>query len=110
LSINQQLAAGTILKVVYGQFDAQISTRRKEMTLLLGGLYAGRFAFTCPRTEIAARSGEFFVSHKTDQMVALNNGWTLAAAHSKDATILFSNQDAREIFDILSKQSVIVVE
>jgi hypothetical protein len=43
-------------------------------------------------------------------MVALSNGWKLATAHTKDATIVFADQDAREIFDILSEQSVIVVE
>jgi hypothetical protein len=109
-SMTQQPVAGAILKVVFGQFDAQISTKRKEMTILLGGLYAGRFTFTCPHPEISERSGEYFVTYKTNQMVTLNNGWILATPYTKDATIVFADQDAKEIFDILSEQSVFVVE
>jgi hypothetical protein len=43
-------------------------------------------------------------------MVVLNNGWVLATDYTRDATIVFSDRDAREIFDILSEQSVIVLE
>ena len=110
LAVPRELAPGTTLKVVYGQFDARISIKQKELTLLLGGLYAGQFSFAFPNTEIPVRSGEFFVAHRSDQMVALNNGWKLATPHMKDATIVFADQDAQDIFDILSEQSVIVVE
>lgn len=37
------LRSGTVLKVVKGPFDAVISIRKKEVQLLLNGLYAGRF-------------------------------------------------------------------
>ena len=110
ITIPQEPPAGTTLKVVHGQFDARISLKRKELTLLLGGLYAGRFVFTTPIAEIPVRSGEFFVTHRTDQTLKLNNGWVLSAPREDKATIVFSAQDAREIFDILSEHSVIVLE
>ena len=110
LAMTQELPAGTILKVVCGQFDARISVKRRELTLLLGGLYAGRFPFTMPHEGVPVRSGEFVVTRKTDRLIALNNGWTLAPAQERNATILFAGQDAREIFDILSEQSVIILE
>ena len=110
LTMSQGLTAGTMLKVVYGQFDARISINRKELTLLLGGLYAGRFSFAVSNPEIQANRGEFFVTNKTDRTIALNNGWILATPRTTDATIAFAEQDAREICDILSNQSVIVVE
>jgi hypothetical protein len=98
------------LKVVHGQFDARISVKRKELILLLGGLYAGRFPFTVPNVSVSSRSGEFLVAHRSDRTMTLTNGWTLGAASSRDATIVFADQDVREIFDILSEQSVIVLE
>jgi LysM repeat protein len=107
---SQEPAPGTMLKVVYGQFDARISIKRREFTLLLGGLYAGRFSFALPRTETPAHSGEFLITHKTDRAITLNNGWTLASPQITNATIIFTDQDAREIFSILSEQSVIVLE
>jgi LysM repeat protein len=110
LTMSQTPAAGTTLKVVEGQFDARISVQRKELTLLLGGLYAGRFSFTFPHAGIPAQRGEFYVTHCTGRMITLNNGWTLATAQVRDATVVFTDHDAGEIFDILSTQSVIVVE
>ena len=110
LTMYQELMAGTVLKVVYGQFDARISVNRKELTLLLGGLYAGRFSFVVHNPEIQVNRSEFFVTHKTDGAIVLNNGWILTTPHTTGATVVFSDQDAREIFDILSEQSVIVVE
>ena len=110
LAMTSELPAGTTLKVVHGQFDARISFQRKELTLLLGGLYAGRFSFSVPNDNILARKGEFFVTKRADRMVTLNNGWILATDYARDATIVFADKDAREIFDILSEQSVVVVE
>ena len=108
-SVHQEAAAGMILKVVVGQFDARISIKRQELTLLLGGLYAGKFPFTMPHS-LSAQSGEFFIRHKTDRMVTMNNGWTFATADAGNATFVFTDQDAREIFSILSEMSVIVLE
>ena len=110
LGISQELSAGMALKVVEGQFDARISMRHKELTLLLGGLYAGQFSFSLPNEGIPVRKGEFYVTNRSERMVVLNNGWILATDYARNATIIFSDRDAREIFDILSEQSVIVIE
>lgn len=110
LSSFQELQSGTTLKVVHGQFDAKISVKRKELTLLLGGLYAGQFAFSMPNPGTHIRSGEFFVTNRANQTLILNNGLMLSNAQARNATFAFSDQDAKEIFDILSEQSVIVVE
>ena len=110
LAMSQELPVGTTLKVVYGQFDARISIQRRELTLLLGGLYAGRFSFSLPHEGLKVPKGEFYVTNRTDRTVVLNNGWVLATDSARNATIVFADKDAREIFDILSEQSVIVVE
>ena len=110
LGMTQEVSAGTLLKVVYGQFDARISFQRRELTLLLGGLYAGRFSFSLPNEGMPVRKGEFYVTGRTDRTVTLNNGWVLATESARNATIVLSDMDAREIFNILSEQSVIVVE
>ena len=110
LGTSQELPAGAMLKVVHGQFDARMSIQRRELTLLLGGLYAGRFSFSLPNENMPIRKGEFYVTHRTDRMITLNNGWILATNHVRNATIVLTEQDAREIFDILSEHSVIVVE
>ena len=110
LSVSQELPAGTTLKVLYGQFDAQISIKCQELTLLLGGLYAGRFSFSLPQAGIPMRDGEFYVTNRTDRSIILNNGWVLGTASVRNATLVFADQGAREIFDILSEQSVVVLE
>jgi len=107
---SHELPAGTTLKVLHGQFDAQISIRQQELTLLLGGLYAGRFSFSLPHTGMPIHGGELYVMEKSDQFIILSNGWVLGTANVRNATIVFTNHDAREIFDILSEQSVIVLQ
>ena len=110
LSTFQEPVPGTMLKVVIGQFDARISIQRRELTLLLGGLYAGRVPFTLSNPALQTHSGEFPVTHKSDRRIELKNGWVLATAQAMDATIIFTDQDAGSIFDILCGLSVIVVE
>ena len=110
LGTSQEVPAGTMLKVVVGQFDARISLQRRELTLLLGGLYAGRFSFSLPNEGLQARKGDCYVTHRADRAVMLNNGWVLATNLARNATIVFTDQDARDISDILSEQSVIVME
>ena len=110
LAVSYEVPAGTTLKVVHGQFDAKISLQRRELTLLLGGLYAGRFSFSLPKEKVSVRKEEFFITNRTDRTLVLNNGWVLATGSTRDATLVFSDNDARKIFDILSEQSVIVLE
>ena len=112
----RQVSPGMFLKVVYGQFDARISLSRRELTLLLGGLYAGRFPFTLPGDAAPdASSGEFLVQHKRNQMITLNNGWTLTSANfvptnTSVGMMVFADHHARAVFDVLSEMSVIVFE
>lgn len=115
------LKPGTPLKVVLGRFDAKVSAQRNELTLVLGGLYAGRFPVTVGR-EIADLKGEFVVSSKSESFkgktLILNNGVKLraldemvGASESESATAMgFSVRDASELFDILTERSVIVFE
>ena len=112
IGIHQSVEPGTILKVLYGQFDARISVNQKQLTLLLGGLYAGRFAFAMPQPidRTVSHSNELFVLHKTGRLIVLNNGWTLGSAYGTDANFQFAEQNASELFDILSEQSVIVLD
>lgn len=110
LSPTQDIMPGATLKVLYGQFDAQISIQQNEITLLLGGLYAGRFPFSLSNPGMSLRSGEFYVANHANRTIVLNNGLVLSTAHAKNATVVFADHDAREIFDILSEKSVIVVE
>jgi hypothetical protein len=110
LTPAQEIPPGARLKVLHGQFDARISIKRQEMTLLLGGLYAGRFTFTMPNPKTPIRDGDYYVTHRNDRTLILNNGLALSTAPSNDAAFVFTEKDAREIFDILSEQSVIVIE
>jgi LysM repeat protein len=105
----QELPPGTMLKVLGGQFDARISIKRKELTLLLGGLYAGRFPFMLSSPGVSTPSGEYFVTQKDSRTIALDNGWVLSTAFGRNVTLIFGDTGAQEIFDILSEQSVIVV-
>ncbi len=113
LSATQALVPGTELKIVLGRFDAKISTSRNEMTLILGGLYAGSFPVGLGKQFDAVR-GEFFVYAKTNETLLLNNGIELRSANTladtAPPTVRFAEKDASEIFDILTEQSVIVFE
>jgi hypothetical protein len=110
LAPTQELPPGVTLKVLHGQFDARISVKRKELTFLLGGLYAGRCSFTMPQPGMSLRSGDYFVMQRSERAIVLNNGLVLATAPANDAAFVFSEADAQDLFDILSAQSVIVIE
>jgi LysM repeat protein len=115
LSGNQQPSGGTKLKVLAGQFDAVISSQRNEITLLLGGLYAGRVKAVVGNHLVDQR-GEFYIVVKSEaKVLTLNNGAVIGgsvtdAVGSPGRTIQMSDTDAREVFDILSERSVIVFE
>lgn len=113
------LEPGTELKVVVGHFDAKISAGRRELTLILGGLYAGRFPIALGE-RIEHLRGEFYVSSKTDtwneKSLTLNNGVVFYGTDRPQpgdplaTTVRFTQQDAKELFDILTEGSVIVFE
>ncbi|MDR1140833.1 MAG: LysM peptidoglycan-binding domain-containing protein [Planctomycetaceae bacterium] len=113
------LEPGTELKVVVGHFDAKISAGHRELTLILGGLYAGRFPVALGE-RIEHLRGEFYVSSKTDawneKSLTLNNGVVFYGTDRPQpgdplaTTVRFTQQDAKELLDILTEHSVIVFE
>lgn len=119
LTGSRPLQPGTQLKVVMGHFDAKISVKRREMTLILGGLYAGRFPVAIGENVETLR-GEFYVTSKTDaynqRTLTLNNGVTFRGVDrpqpgdSLATTIRFTVRDAEEVFGILGEHSVVVLE
>ncbi|MDR0335746.1 MAG: LysM peptidoglycan-binding domain-containing protein [Planctomycetaceae bacterium] len=113
------LEPGTELKVIVGHFDAKISAERRELTLILGGLYAGRFPVSLGE-RIEHLRGEFYVSSKTDtwneKSLTLNNGVVFYGTDRPQpgdplaTTVRFTQRDAKELFDILTEHSVVVFE
>lgn len=59
----QSLQGGEQLKVVRGPFAAVISLEKRQLTLYLDGLYAGRFALAIGR-DYPPRSGQYTVAEK----------------------------------------------
>jgi hypothetical protein len=115
LTGSQQPAEGAKIKVLAGQFDAVISRSRSELTLLLGGLYAGRFPVVIGNQALD-NSGEFYIVSKSEaKVLTLNNGIivggsVVSSLGSPGRTIQLQDAEAREVFDILSERSVIVLE
>lgn len=107
------LKPGMELKVVFGQFDARISASKSELTLILGGLYAGRFLVDIG-SDIKNLRGDFVVNSKIDsargRILVLNNDVTLRTDDSTAKAFRFSERDANELFDILTEHSVISLE
>jgi LysM repeat protein len=113
------LEPGTELKIIVGHFDAKISAGRRELTIILGGLYAGRFPIALGE-RIEHLRGEFYISSKTDtwneKSLTLNNGVVFYGTDRPQpgdplaTTVRFTQQDAKELFDILTEGSVIVFE
>ncbi len=112
------LEPGTPLKIVVGPFDAKLSTQRGEMTLILGGLYAGRFTVTLGE-HVKNLRGERHVISKTfsygDRFMTLDDGTTLRETASNGQgvlpnTVYFSEKDGQEIFDVLSEHSILSFE
>jgi LysM repeat protein len=115
LNPAEQLTAGKELKVVHGQFDAKVHTKRGELTLLLGGVYAGRFPVTIGRN-ILNVNGEFVVQNKTisksTKTLTLNNNIELNGLNRRigQNALGVSQENIEELFDILTENSVIVLE
>jgi LysM repeat protein len=115
LNPAEQLTAGRELKVVHGQFDAKVHTKRGELTLLLGGVYAGRFPVNISRNVLSIK-GEFVVQSKTitkqTKTLTLNNGIELNGLGRRigQNALGVSQENIEELFDILTENSVIVIE
>ncbi|MDR2346070.1 MAG: LysM peptidoglycan-binding domain-containing protein [Planctomycetaceae bacterium] len=115
LKLPENLVINSELKVVHGQFDAKINTARGELTLLLGGVYAGRFPVAIGRNILTVR-GEFIVQSKlisrTTKILKLNNGIMLNGLGRQitPESLGVSQENIEELFDILTESSVIIME
>lgn len=130
------LVPGTELKIVPGPFRAEVDTKRGELTLFLGKLYAGRFA--CSINELKVQPGEYIVHNKerdrdffdVDRTIAgkdPNNPYggywidlgndvcihgsplSLGGNAAPQGCIGLSSHDASDVFGILSKESAVLV-
>lgn len=63
LNVDAPLQPGSTIKVVRGPVEAEISSSKRELTLKLNGLYAGRFKCGIPQPSLNVR-GKFLVSNK----------------------------------------------
>lgn len=130
------LLPGTELKVIPGPFRAELGLAAGELTLFVGPLYAGRFAFTVGEEKPAA--GTYQVVSKDgarayvgrdrqipagDPTNPYGNCWIdlgrQASLHGSPATaaqgpalgcISFSPQDAQDLYNILSVTSEVVIK
>lgn len=130
------LVPGTELKVVPGPFRAEVDTKRGELTLFIGKLYAGRFA--CSINELKVQPGDYIVHNKerdrdffdVDRTIAgkdPNNPYggywidlgndvcihgsplSLGGNAAPQGCIGLSSHDAADVFGILSKESAVLV-
>lgn len=85
ISDPNALVPGQRLKVLRGPFDAEVDLKRREMTLKLHGLYAGRFAL--PRVLGADQlESTYFVEDKStvpgDWWIRLSGGAEIRGEHA----------------------------
>ena len=134
----QTLRPGERLKVVKGPFSATVSLEKRQLTLMLGGMYAGRFPIGLGR-EHPAVEGTYVVTDKLrdptyygadraiepkDPSNPLGDRWIglgkqLAIHGTNDpknigrtdlpGCISLSPRDADDVFDILSLGSRVVI-
>ena len=111
---RETLQPGNELKMINGAFDAEIDTTTGTMTLFWKQLYAGRFKV---HIDPAAKPspGEFRVVTKSIEPinygpyhVGLDNGLGLHAMANGSATSIgLNDQQAQEVFAILSESSIV---
>ena len=120
---QQPLPAGTVVKTLRGPFEAEISLERREMTVYIDQMYAGRFALGFG-SDFQPKTGSWSVVEKlkaTDDVkspvvvgvIQLDpasglclHGTPNAAAMTQGSTagsILFSREDMADLLDILTR-------
>jgi len=131
------ISPGQELKVVRGPFNATINSKKQQLTLWLGGRYAGRFALILG-PEFEQIVGPFVVQDKTrmhrnhdnQPWIQLGPGYGLGAAPvssgpqlgiagmvntaraipgDRPGRIGVSSRDADDLFDILSQGSKVTI-
>jgi len=120
ISDPENLRPGQQLKVVRGPFDAVVNLDKRELTLMLRGLYAGRFRIGLGRDQ-ENLEGTYFVEDKIDQSddpnsplgrywIKLNdrigihgtNDPRNVGASDGPGSICLSDRDIEDVHDILS--------
>ena len=100
--------------MISGAFDAEIDTSTGTMTLFWKQLYAGRFNVQVD-SSAGLSPGEYRVVSKSVNAIncgpyhiGLENGMSLhALAPNSDSSIALSEQQAQEVFAILSESSMV---
>ena len=122
----ENLIPGTELKVVRGPFHAQVSIDQQELTLFVGGMYAGRFPITLGNGA-AIEHGTFAVTRKQEGQdhtivhpyekywIGLNGDLAIhdlgqAISGANQGSIRVGNRDAADLFGILTKHSQITIQ
>lgn len=132
----EQLAAGTELKTIRGPFRAEVSLQRKELTLFLGDLYAGRFPLqlgSSPApvegtyTVVEKKSGRQYVNAEGQEIPAgdprnpygslyldlgrqmVIHGAPPEGSEAEAMCIRLAADDARDVHGILSQGSSITI-
>ncbi len=111
-----EFMAGLELKSVPGPFHCEIDSARRELTLFLGEMYAGRFA-VIPPSDATLSAGRFPLGtpsrdEKTGQVLFLEIGPGLTLAGESTAlpnSIVLSDSDAQDLFGILSADSQVTI-
>jgi LysM repeat protein len=132
----EMLLPGTRLKVVPGPFRAEVSLSRNELTLFVGGLYAGRFNVQMGLTPV--RPGEYTVKEKNNrkayhgasgtvapedprnpfggiwidlgEQVAIHGSAAEAYVNRQDLSLSLAPRDAEDVYGILSLGSRVIVK
>jgi LysM repeat protein len=122
----QNLPPGKAIKVLKGPFNAQISTDHAEMTMMLGGLYAGRFSVALSN-DLSHAQSLWWVREKGPSAAANGSGksWielsnssgniSMQGTNNTQAatgrnTIWLSEQDMEDVFGILSAGSSVIIQ
>ena len=108
------LQPGNELKMISGAFDAEIDTAEGTMTLFWKQLYAGRFKIQV-NPQAKPILGEFQIVTKSVEpgtcgpyQIGLNNGMSLHALDPlMTSSIALEEQQAKEVFAILSESSTV---
>ena len=123
----QNLPPGKAIKVLKGPFNAQISTDHSEMTMMLGGLYAGRFSVALsndlshaqslwwvreksPSAAVANGSGKSWIELSNSSGNISMQGTNSTQSATGRNTIWLSEQDMEDVFGILSAGSSVIIQ
>ncbi len=117
---HRVLIPGSELKVVRGPFDAKIFLDRKELQIILGGLYVGRRPVVIGES-LHGQEGEFLVQEKRavgpaaqHRWIGLGGGKGITNSDNPSAPhpnplVFVPSVEMNELFDLLSDKSTITI-